>query len=541
MQKLSKKVFWFILALFISNILARSDPRSLLSEPEKSLPNDSGAIELGINPRDNSVVHIGNNGVFSLITNYTDTEPYKFDISDIEESTLYDASFEITEKEYVYSDIAKCRLWKPLNGRIYTICNLEKGLIDGTYFFNFEGNFTYKGLSVNIFSNGRLEIRKLNGPVPLLYSSQQTIVIEERKEDYELKFKIEEYNDELLLLTSQVVPEILALDECSREGKELKCIIRKKIIEKFLANNTQTFSLEYKSNNENILCLGFNVFQSVLEIIIIDNTVKKKDINVNVTKILEKNIYGGSMIAFETNVKDIDDFTSSFFDLIYNSKKELNCFLKKVAENPLLILCSSSYSSGYISINGLDEKILNDTSIKYNFFISQGFDNEYVLIEGKGVIAYFAYPKVLDYTLKATYTVDYLMEGSLENIKDIRLNSNAKNLSCSNIGNKIKRCIVPKSHFENEESGYFFTCYQNYDGTSSKFYELSPIQVILPENMDIGIKIIQGRNLQVIGEKRTIIFSTNYNDNEKKKFSDLDIDNYISFRSTVEINNGYRI
>ena len=98
--------------------------------------------------------------------------------------------------------------------------------------------------------------------------------------------------------------------------------------------------------------------------------------------------------------------------------------------------------------------------------------------------------------------------------------------------------IDAKSHFENEESGYFFAHYQNYYGEYCKFYELSPIQVILPKNMDIMLKIIPGKK-QIIGKKGAIILSTNYNDYGKNVFDSLNIDNYINFRGTIMDYNNY--
>ena len=240
MQKSSKKFFWLALALFISNSLAHTDPPTLLSEPLKVLANDSKNITLEISSKDNYNNLIGDKGSFALITNYIDTEPYIFDISDIEELTTFNATFQVDDKYYNYNFSAKCRLWKPISKPINIICKLEKSLSNGTYYVKLEKNIKYKDYSIKIISTGSIRIELLNSPLPLLYSSQQTIVIEDGKEDYFFEFNIEEYNNELLLLMSQVF-EVIALDECSQEGKDLKCIIRKTTLEKILANNNQTF------------------------------------------------------------------------------------------------------------------------------------------------------------------------------------------------------------------------------------------------------------------------------------------------------------
>ena len=48
MKKSFKKVFWLVLVLVISNSLAYLDLQTLLSEPDKELPDDSETIILEI-------------------------------------------------------------------------------------------------------------------------------------------------------------------------------------------------------------------------------------------------------------------------------------------------------------------------------------------------------------------------------------------------------------------------------------------------------------------------------------------------------------
>ena len=540
MKKSFIKVFWLVLVLFISNSLAHSDSLTILSEQEKELGDDSKVITLEISSKDNPQILIGDKGAFSLVTNFIDSERNIFNNSNIEELTSFNAPFKLNNQKVEYNYNAKCRLWEPINKPINIICKFENNFSNGTYYANLEANFKYKDYSIKIISIEPITIQKLNSPLPLLYSNPQTIEIEEGRESYELIFKIEEYNKELLILES-IVQEMLILDECSQKGKELKCIIRKEIIEKVLADNNQTFSLAYKNDDIDNSSLGFIELHSVFDIVVIDDTNKKKDVYASITKILENTVSSNSLIIFETNVTNISDFTGSLFYLIYNLNCELQCFLKKVESNPLIILCYPP-SKGDFIIEALDEIRLDNASIKYNFFISQGFPYEKLRISGKGVRAYFVYPKVLNFTLNANYVVDFMFTGGLENVEGIKLNPNSNDLDCNNIGVYIKRCIVPESHFRFEESGHFFIHFLNNNKTYSIFYELAPIYVILPESKDIMIKIIQEKyKTLTIGENGTIIFSTNYNDNEKNIFDDLDIDNYISFKGSIRdyYNSGY--
>ena len=54
-------------------------------------------------------------------------------------------------------------------------------------------------------------------------------------------------------------------------------------------------------------------------------------------------------------------------------------------------------------------------------------------------------------------------------------------LSCEKIKNRLKRCIVPKSHFEGRKSGYYFTKHTNHLGSKSTNYEVAPVNVILDD------------------------------------------------------------
>ena len=211
----------------------------------------------------------------------------------------------------------------------------------------------------------------------------------------------------------------------------------------------------------------------------------------------------------------------------------MECFLKKTIGKPLLFLCKSP-SIGMFSLGKIDGIILSDKNIKYNFFITPVSNNEELSIDGKGCIVLFAYPNILNFSLSDSYIVDFLMIQSAKNIDGIRINPYGNDLNCSNFNNSTKRCIVPKSHFDYEFSGYYYLYHLNHLRKYSIFYELPPIQIILPENKNIMLKITNENNQNIIvGEKETITFFTNYNDKGKNIFNDIDINKYISFNSTI--------
>ena len=56
-----------------------------------------------------------------------------------------------------------------------------------------------------------------------------------------------------------------------------------------------------------------------------------------------------------------------------------------------------------------------------------------------------------------------------EDLRGIRLNPEANDLECLNINDIYKRCIVPKSHFINKNSGYYYTYHANHNDKSIMF------------------------------------------------------------------------
>ena len=119
----------------------------------------------------------------------------------------------------------------------------------------------------------------------------------------------------------------------------------------------------------------------------------------------------------------------------------------------------------------------------------------------------FNIPKVLDFNLNDPIIIDYAMSSS-ENLKGIKLNTDAGELECEDIYDMHKRCKVTKSHFMNKNSGYYHTYYENHGGNSTMFYESSPIKVILPNNIYISIKKEDNENIVTIGEDNFLALVT---------------------------------
>ena len=88
------------------------------------------------------------------------------------------------------------------------------------------------------------------------------------------------------------------------------------------------------------------------------------------------------------------------------------------------------------------------------------------------------YPNELNFKLNDTFTIDIYAHFP-NNIK-IKLNPDSGELECF-VEGLIKKCIVPKSHFEGKNSGYYHIIHSNTLDDWIVSYELSPIKIILPE------------------------------------------------------------
>ena len=81
-------------------------------------------------------------------------------------------------------------------------------------------------------------------------------------------------------------------------------------------------------------------------------------------------------------------------------------------------------------------------------------NNEVIKIQGLGSWIQLVYPEKMDLTSQETITIRYLM-ATPSNSKKIRLNPDSNSdLECEDLSG-FKKCIVPLSHFEDKETGYY--------------------------------------------------------------------------------------
>ena len=162
----------------------------------------------------------------SFITDFDDTKSNIFDISDIEEKTSNKINI-MTDDGYKTS--WKCRLWKPMNGNLRLFCRVDS-LTYSAKSITFERlSFTYNKKNFVLKTDDYFQVIRLNTPISFLYSNPQTIDLDKEVESYDLKFKSDVYNKDVLYLYSN--RNYIPVDNCTIEGNELLCKIPKEIIE----------------------------------------------------------------------------------------------------------------------------------------------------------------------------------------------------------------------------------------------------------------------------------------------------------------------
>ena len=480
-------------------------------------------IELNIEDENNrNTILIGLNGIINLVLDYNDNETNIFNASDIEELSIFNTTLEIENQEEVKSVEVTCRLWKPIDAKLNMFCTINTTFTGIYYYFKLSSyNFEYKKIKVAIISNTKhLHLNQIKSTLPFLYSSKKVLNIDEKTDIYELRYKIGAYNNELLLIPQELGYGRLILDKCSEEGKELVCKITKAEIEEYFLYNKNGFHTHvYKpdSNYEEIL---FGLFSSNGGIYI-NYLLDKKDIYVEITKLVDSAIDKNNLIAYETNVTDIANVNSEFFDIILIDGNLISCFLKKTEGNPsLLMICQLPNNQGEsFSLGEIKDQIdLKDINIKYNFHIIPVKNEEQCAVSGEGVSISFNVPRTLDFTSKDSFTIDYIMDNP-ENERGIRLNPEGNALACTIESKTIKRCTVSIDHFKDKKSGYYFTHHLNHLDNTIIYHEATPINVILPEVTLLFKEENNKKQINIGKNERVFALVSNYNDTEKNIFN----------------------
>ena len=446
-------------------------------------------------------INIGPNGIIFFITDYNDNN-HIFDSEKISfETSIFD--------EYKIHFNVTCRFWKPIKDNIRIFCKLKESIDNERYIKINSFIFSYNNYDIAIVNrmNLGIKIKQYNLPIPFLYSDKQIINIEKGKEFYEVIFKIEEYNNEQLILTAKSKFNNIILFNCDKDLEYLICKITKEKIEEIISFSGEVLTCHYLHNLTGTL---FSL-SNILDININYNDIEKENVYINIMNLLEDNIDINNYFAYKTNVISMSNIISSPFLLKNDKNINYSCFMKKTMEKPLLLLCESKYEGKFELGEIKQEIILENINIKYNLIIKPVTNKELINVGGNGTPLLFEYPNELNFYFQDEFIINYLSDKAKDS-RSIKLNPDLDELLCSSL-NYRRKCIVDKDYFEGKESDYFYTYYKNNKGSYSIFYELSPIKVFIPKDNDIIINIRKIEHEITMGQKGALILEIDYNDN----------------------------
>ena len=412
--------------------------------------------------------HIGKKGTVVIIC----TPTLDFTIVDTSKTVRFQLS--LTNGKNVY--IVGCGFFKTEKEDLYVFCNVDETIPAGNYTFNLDEiqPIRYEDYIVTLAHRKDLQFTKYDTNMNDLYSDKQTINIVEGKDTYEIRFKIVSYNQD------PIFADYFLFINCSKENDELVCLFTRKLLDALIVESDAVLRIYYMSNIDKA-----KEFPLIPRIDVKYGTIQKTDVYIGITKLIEGVSEHDTLIAYETNVTDIDNVFMDLYDgfdlefINMTKTTSQRCAFRKYDDNPLLILCFFNNEGENWLKEITEEKVYNEFNVKYNFRI-QPSNNEEKIIEKTypGSFILRVYPEILDFTKSDSLTIDYGIKDPTS-LRRLTFNEDAADLSCQTIGREIKRCTIPKSHFEGKKSGYYFIKHENHLGGRSTSYEGIPIKVIL--------------------------------------------------------------
>ena len=442
-------------------------------------------------------IYIGNKGKLYLKTYYNDTDPKVFNDDNIEENTKFNLSLSCGEKNY---EGILCNFWKNTENVVYIFCQLKENLNNNDNYINIkETKFIYNNLEIPISQKDKIYFVQLEKSIPFFYSKSQTINLEEGKNTYNLKFNVENYHNEKIIIRRNQFAIELFLDKCSAENNILTCSFDKSELggnyfDRKERDGDMNFYLYYpyiNSTGEPLIPI------SNIDKVLIKKNTPKIDLKIRINTLLSKYIDDLNFYAYklETDVINISNLESDFFMLNFehdSGPRIHQCYFKKSNNNPLYLLCYNEGKGNDTFLSEIkEEMVLNNIHDNYNFYIQPVNNTEKIYVKGQGDRFTMLFPTILDFTANENFIIYFSYYG-YEVTKSVRLNLNAKeDLVCEKLESKIQfvnekesvlRCIVPKSHFDGKQNGYYNTYHLNHMNDYIQFYEISPIKVILTKD-----------------------------------------------------------
>ena len=387
-----------------------------------------------------------------------------------------------------------------------------------------EVNFSYNGYNIIIFPETYVTVYQRNYNIPFLYSEKQNIELNDEKEEYELKFKIYSYNNEIIYLDNYFI-----LDQCKIQEKELICTISKNKLNENL-RNLGVYRLYYLIEEKE-----YDLFDSVLGINIkYGGQIQKEDIYVNITKLLTNTSEYIGLANYETISTSIPNIETDTFTLYFsgnNIKEPFTRYFGKHEPNNLLLFCYVSSGNNYTLSKIETRQLFNNIHYKYNFILEPVENNETIYVYDNNIRIHNAYPNDIDFLWQDSANIIYFVNDII-NIKGLRLAQDLDNLECASTSWGILSCKVTLSYFKNKTKGYFHTYHQDKNGIWQILYEANPIYIGIPEDNNsivLRIKEEDNKDMIKIGLNGTLYLVIN---DETNIFNKSDIED-ISFPTFI--------
>ena len=393
-----------------------------------------------------------------------------FDEQNIIEKTQFKTYIQSNNKNYEVS----CFLWKAYNIKVF--CQMSESLPIGKNNIIFSNKtFEYENYAISVNSSTAFEVNQNDMNVPFLFANKQYITVSKDIETYELRFKFTSYNNEQLALESE--KSYFTLDDCSTHNKELICKLSKSFIEEIMTPEDQKD--------------GYDIYIIIPKLYYMKRDYFINDIKINIDYLIKEDIYVGienlldnvvnGILAYETNISAISNVYTYPFTLDFGQPEPegRTCiFRKSNGDNKLILFCIfSQRNTGEFSFGEINEKIVLDrVSSKYRFILDHPKNEQKFNYEKPDIYFSYYYSRVLDFTKAESITILFSVDQA-DAFENVKLNPESSNLECNTKDSYVK-CIVPKSHFQGKQDGYYYIHYKNSRGGDSIAYSSPAIQVI---------------------------------------------------------------
>ena len=430
---------------------------------------------------------IGDKGTFGLTTNLSMSDPsIDYDI----ENQEFTSKIIIEDSENNYE--VKCHFWKAKKSNLMILCQLQEDIIQSSISFKLdESIIDYKGSSIKIYTKDFIYIEKVvSFSTPFIYSDEQSFNLNDGRNSYEIKFKIEQFPYGVII-ASQANKNIYKALECNVEGKELICKLEKEKIEGYLISDYEYFDIQCLFGNFGLYYCG------IPGRLLLEYRIEKQTINIGIKNLLTNVINSKNYIAYGTNITSLSELSTDSFSLRFKNnyvgeEENKNCILKKNNKNdPLMILCETIQAEkGNLILSEIFEDLtLNYVSNKFTFVIKPAKIEENINVDSFGNLFHLVYPDILDYTIDNIYNIILVGDVAFWNYQnELYLFPNSTKLDCE-YNNIIIKCSIPKSYFGGKENGEYYFYQISHAGEIIPIYELKPLKVILTGYSGTYIKV----------------------------------------------------